>query len=125
MSQRFTTPTDATITLGTIASHAFPVYIQLLGPSGKDMKYSSVVDVYLSTDLAGDTMASATESAGLDILTDGTILVEQTADVLQTLKSESDGDIGLTVTLQSGKSVYLHVVLPNGRLITSTIMTYS
>jgi len=124
MSQRFTTPIDATITVGTAVSHAYPVYIQLLGPSGKDMKYSSVVGVYLCTDTAGDTMASATQSAGLDILTDGTILVEHTADVYQTLKSEADGDIGLTVTLQASYTVYLVVVLPNGRVVISSALAY-
>ena len=124
MSHIFAPPIDATITVGTKASHAFPVLIQLLGPSGIDMTHSSVIDVYLSTDAAGDTMASATESAGLDILTDGTILCEQTADVLQTLKSEADGDIGLTVTLQASYTVYLVVVLPNGRVIISSALAY-
>jgi hypothetical protein len=124
MSQRFTTPVDATITVGTAVSHAYPVYIQLLGPSGVDMKYSSIIGAYLSTDTAGDTMASATHSAGFDILTDGTILVEHTADVYQTLKSETDGDIGLTITLQASYTVYLNVILPNGRVITSSALAY-
>ena len=124
MSQKFTTPIDATITVGTKASHAYPITIQLLGQSGTDMKYSAVVDVYLSTDAAGGTMASATHSAGLDILTDGTIIKEHTADVYQTLKSEADGDIGLTVTLQASYTVYLHVILPNGRVITSSALAY-
>jgi len=124
MTQKFTTPIDATITVGTKASHAFPIAIQLLGPSGVDMKYSAVVDVYLCTDTAGDTMASATQSGGLDILTDGTIIKEHTADVYQTLKSESDGDIGLTVTLNASYTVYLVVVLPNGRVIISSALAY-
>lgn len=124
MGQRFAPPTDATITVGSATSHAYPVTIQLLGQSGKDMKYSSVVDFYLSTDADGDTMASATHSAGLDILTDGTIIKEHTADVYQTLKSESDGDIGLTVTLQDSYTVYGHVILPNGRIVSSAAMAY-
>lgn len=124
MSQRFSTPIDATITVGTKSSHAYPIAIQLLGPSGVDMKYSAVVDVYLATDVAGDTMASATESAGLDILTDGTIIKEHTSDVYQTLKSEADGDIGLTVSLNASYTVYLVVVLPNGRVVVSTALAY-
>ncbi|OPZ77834.1 MAG: hypothetical protein BWY79_01010 [Actinobacteria bacterium ADurb.Bin444] len=39
--QRFAPPTDATITVGTKATHTYPVTIQLLGQSGKDMKYRS------------------------------------------------------------------------------------
>lgn len=122
--QRFTTPIDATITVGTKASHAYPIAIQLLGPSGVDMKYSAVVDVYLATDVAGDVMASGTESAGLDILTDGTIIKEHTSDVYQTLKSEADGDIGLTVSLNASYTLYLVVVLPNGRVVISSALAY-
>jgi hypothetical protein len=89
-----------------------------------DMKYRSVVGVYLSTDTAGDTMGSATESNGFDILTDGTILVEHTADVYQTLLSEADGDIGLTIDIKASYTVYVNVILPNGRIVTSTALAY-
>jgi len=125
MSQRFTVPTDATVTLGTATGGAFPVYVQLLGPSGVDMKYSSVVRVYMSSDSAGDTLAiDSTDTTDITILTDGTIIKEDATDVYQTVKSESDGDIGFTCTVASGKHAYLNVILPNGRVVTGAIMSY-
>jgi len=125
MSQRFTTPIDATVTLGTATGGAYPVYVQLLGPSGKDMKYRSVVKVYMSSDAPGDVLAiDSTDTTDITILTDGTIIVENTADVVQTVISEADGDIGFTCTVATGKHAYLNVILPNGRVVTGAIMSY-
>jgi len=126
MSQRFTVPTDATVTLGTNTAGAFPVYIQLLGPSGVDMKYSSVVRVYLSSDAAGDVLAiDSTDTSEMVILTDGTIIKEEATDVMQIIKSEADGDIGLTVTVVTAHSAYVNVILPNGRVVTGAVMSYT
>ena len=123
--QRFAPPTDAAITLGTPTAGAFPVYIQLLGQSGCDMKYSSVVRVYMSSDAAGDTLAiDSTDTTDITILIDGTIIKEEVSDVMQIIKSEADGDIGLTCTVASGKHAYVNVILPNGRLVTGAIMSY-
>jgi len=125
MSQIFAPPTDATVTLGTATGGAFPVYVQLLGPSGVDMKYSSVVRVYMSSDAAGDILAiDSTDTTDITILTDGTVICENVADVMQTIKSEADGDIGLTCTVVSGKHAYLNVILPNGRIVTGAKMSY-
>lgn len=126
MGQRFAPPTDATITLGTNTAGSFPVYIQLLGPSGKDMQYRSAVLVYLSKDATGDTLSvDTTDSTDMDILTDGTLIKEHTTDVVQTILSEADGDIGLTVVVANAKSVWVNVVLPNGRIVTSDEITYT
>jgi len=126
MGQRFAPPTDATVTPGTPTGGSFPVLIQLLGQSGKDMKYSSVVLVYLSSDAAGDTLAiDGTTTTDMDILTDGTIIKEHSTDICQTIKSEADGDIGLTVVVANGYTAYLNVVLPNGRVVTGAAMSYS
>lgn len=125
MSQRMAPPTDAEITVGTNTLGVFPVVVQLKGQSGCDMKYSSVIKAYLSTDAAGDILATdSTDTTEMAEGADGTLIKEYTTDIFQCLKSEADGDIDLNITVASGKHAYLNVILPNGRVVTSTIMSY-
>jgi hypothetical protein len=123
MGQRFAPPTDAVITVGADTSDVFPVAIQLKGQSGCDMQYASAVFCYLSKNSDGSTICvDETDTTEIVAGTDG-LWVETLADLAGWAISESDGDIDLAVTVKSGKSAYLVVVLPNGRLVISSVMT--
>ena len=121
-------PTDATITVGTPTAGSFPVVVQLLGPNGEDMNVSACVFAYLSKDAAGATMClDGTDTTSLAAGTDG-VMVEEAGyatAVSGHFVSEADGDIDITAIVLTTKTMYLNVVLPNGRLVTSAIMTYT
>ena len=124
MGQVFAPPVDAVITLGTPTTGAFPVTVQLKGPSGVDMAYPAGVFCYLAKDSAGmEVVADQTDTTDITTLTDG-LWLETIADVAGMAISEADGDIGFTITVASGKHAYLVVVLPTGRLVVSDIMSY-
>lgn len=118
-------PMDATITVGTPTAGAFPVLVQLIGANGKDLAHCGAIFAYLSKNSDGSTIAAhATDTNGFVILTDG-LQVPVVASIASYLVSEDDGDIGLTITIITTKTAYLVIVLPNGRLVISTIMTYT
>lgn len=121
-------PIDAVITVGTPTAGSFPVVIQLLGPNGKDMTVPGAVFFYLSKNSDGSTICTdATDTTSVTIGTDGVFpeIAGYATAVSGHLISEADGDIDLTVVVLTTKTVYLVVVLPNGRLIISAIMTYT
>jgi len=117
---------SATITVGDDTSGAFPVTVQLTGPTGKDLTSARVVQWYLAKDETGDTLCvDGTDTSEIAILTDGTIIAETVADIAGVVKSEADGDIGFTITVENGKKAYLVLVMPDGELVISDAMTYT
>ena len=64
-------------------------------------------------------------AAGATAGTDGVVVAETRADVAGIVTSEADGDIDFTVTVLSGKVAYLIMVLPDGRLVASDVLTYA
>lgn len=126
MSIRALNDISATITVGADTTGAFPVSVQLTGPTGKDLRESMVVQYYLSTDSAGDTLSTdGTDTSDITIGTDGTIIAETRADVAGVVKSEADGDIDFVVTVITTKQAYLVIVLPDGEIVISTVMAYT
>jgi hypothetical protein len=117
---------SATITVGKDTTGAFPVTVQLTGPTGKDLTSARVVSYYLAKDATGDTLCvDSTDTSDIAILTDGTIIAETVADIAGVVKSEADGDIGFTITVENGKTAYLVLVMPDGELVISDAMTYT
>ncbi len=126
MSIRALNDISATITVGTPTAGAFPVSVQLTGPTGKDLREARAVQYYLATDATGDTLATdGTDTSDIVIGTDGTIIAETRADVAGVVKSEVDGDIDFVVTVISTKRAYLVIVLPDGELVISAEMAYT
>ena len=116
---------NAAIVVGTPTAGAFPVAIQLSGPSSKDLVVCGGIFAYLSKSADGSDIAvHATDTNGFAIDTDG-LQVPVVANIASYLISESDGDIDLTITILTTKTAYLVVVLPNGKLVISSIMTYT
>lgn len=126
MSIRALNDISATITVGAHTAGAFPVTVQLTGPTGKDLTSARVVQWYLAKDETGDTLCvDGIDTSEIAILTDGTIISESTTDVAGWVKSEADGDIGFTITVANGKTAYLVLVMPDGELVISDAMTYN
>ncbi len=118
-------PKDATIAITEGAGGAFTCAIQLQGENGQDLAGVGAVAFYLSKNSDGSTLcADSTDTTEIAIATDG-LLVENVTDVAGWLISESDGDIGLTVTVASGKVAYLVLIMPDGRLVISDAMSYA
>lgn len=99
------------------------VNIQLLDAAGADMAIRSSVDFYLSSDANGDAIVAATTS--LVGGTDG-IMQEFISNSAGRLVSEADGDIDIVIGDASGVATYyLVLVMPSGKLVVSTAITFA
>ena len=122
-------PIDVTMTVTNgaagVTAGTDTVAIQFKGSNGEDITEAVCVPWYLSTDSAGQTIATdSTDVTTLAIGTDGT-LIELTDNLYGFLICEADGDADLAIVIPSGKSVYLNLVMPSGRLSTSDEITYT
>lgn len=116
---------DASFTIGGEAADVINVAVQLKDVFGADLAVRGSVDFYLSDDANGDSIASAAPDGGIAIGTDG-LMIEWTANLAGKLTSESDGDIDINMTHAAGaKTVYLVLVLPNGKLKVSSAITFA
>ncbi len=119
---------DAEITVTQGAAGAFTCAVQLLGPNGEALTASAGVFAYISKNSDGSTIATdQTDISSLAAGTDG-LMVEAAGSstaVSGHFISESDGDIDIVVTVLSGKTAYLVLVMPDGSLVISDAMTYS
>ena len=113
----------ATMTVGTEATNAINVAIQLKDGNGTDLARRCALPWYLSSDANGDAVATAPDG-GIAIGTDG-LLLEWTANVSGLVISEADGDIDVTLTESSTGTWYLVLVLPGGNLAVSGAITFA
>jgi len=110
---------NCTITVGTCTTTC-AVVVQLLDFAGNDLAVKGAVGIYLTSDTDGTKTDIDNIAAG----TDG-IVYELEADDYYMAISEEDGDIDLTCTEAADVDVYLNVVLPNGKIVTSTILDFT
>ncbi len=117
-------PFDATITVGAeTGGNTINVGIQLKDANGADLAVRGSVPFYLSADANGDGIATA-PSGGIAIGTDG-FMIEWAANLSGLLVSEADGDIDINFIEAAGLTVYLILVLPNGKLKASGAITFA
>lgn len=111
---------DATITLGTVTTSC-AVVVQLKDFAGNDLTVKGMVGLYLSSDADGE------EKENIDNIVKGTDgqVWELLADYYYMACSEADGDIDLTLSEAADIDLYLNVVLPNGKIVTSAIMEFT
>jgi len=131
---RYAEPTDggignATITVGAEVAHpthTITCNIQLKDCFAADLAVVGVIEAYLSTDSAGkDINATVTLTTDLAAGTDGSRSI-LTAQQSYRLISEADGDIDVVLEKTDGAAtVYLNLVLPNGKIVTSGAITFS
>ena len=118
-------PIDATIVVTNGAAGTDTVAIQFNGANGEAIAEPVTVIWRLTTDAYGQTLATtSTDITSLAIGTDGT-LEELSSNVYGFMTSETDGDVDLAIVMPIGKSVYLCLVMPSGRLVISDAITYA
>jgi hypothetical protein len=114
----------ATIAVGAEAGDVINVTVQLTDAAGADIAFRGAVPFYMSDDANGDSIAAAAASAGIAIGTDG-LMIEWTANLAGLLVSEADGDIDIDIGEAGVATWYLIVVLPNGKLVASSAITFA
>lgn len=116
---------DASITIGAESTaNARVVTIQLKQSNGKDIDYVEQVGIVMYTSSAKTAFAATGGSTGLAAGTDGALLAV-VAKKYFLATSEADGDIDLTYTdaATATENVCVGVVLPTGRIVTSSVFT--
>lgn len=96
--------------------------VQLKDADGSDLAVRGSVFIYLSADANGDAI-SAAPSGGWAITTDG-LLISQVTNLAAQFISESDGDIDFTITEAGALTLYVIMVLPNGKMIASSALVF-
>jgi len=118
-------PISATITVADGDTSTPDVTIQLTDIGGNAIQQSRAVFAYLAKDAAGaEICADTTDTTEFVIKTNG-LFVETLADLAGFLVSEADGVIDVTITVVDGKTAYLVLVMPDGRLVISDVMTWA
>lgn len=115
---------DATITVGKEVDNVRAITIQLKDANGNDVTSVQHVKAYVMADAAGTAFATTGGSTGIAIGTDGALLA-LVAKKAFLLTSEADGDIDLTYTDTGHEAAYLHLELPNGKIVVSAALTNS
>lgn len=115
---------SAKFTIGAEAANAINVAVQLVDrKNGNEIGQRVALNWYLAGDANGDTVASAT-TGGIAIGTDG-LLLEWTNNVSGLVVCEADGDIDVTITDTGTPTVYLALVMPDGKVEVSGAITFA
>jgi hypothetical protein len=115
---------SATSVGGAEGGNAINVAIQLKDANGADLAVRGNVYGYLSDDANGDSLIGTATSGTVVIGTDGVMQVMEAKKSFR-LTSESDGDIDITITEAGVKTLYLILVMPNGKLVASGAITFA
>ena len=113
---------DCSFSIGIEAGNAIIV-------SGQLKKYNVPVDqrhvvtCWLSTDATGDVLSA--DPGTLVVGTNGTILVESTANLVFTVLTEPNGTFDINIGHVSTSGFYLNVALPSGRVQTAPIAQFA
>ena len=110
--------------VGAESTNVINVTVQFNDAAGTAMATPVALPWYFATDAAGlDAMATA-HDGGVAIGTDGS-LIEQVANLSGLMISEADGDVDINITDAGAFTAYLVVVLPNGTLAISAVITHA
>uniref|UniRef100_A0A6M3LIH0 Uncharacterized protein n=1 Tax=viral metagenome TaxID=1070528 RepID=A0A6M3LIH0_9ZZZZ len=114
----------ATITVPTISSDTFAVTIQLTDYAGNDLAVAACVLCYISSTSTGLDSSDLTSEITITSGGDGSAMVSL-AKYSWHLISEADGDIAIDVTDTGTDAKYLVLVMPNGKLVVSGVLTFT
>lgn len=116
-------PLAAVITVGAMNTRTINVGIQLNDAGGAALATRASIYGYLSDDANGDSIAAVAPDGNVVIGVDG-LLIPVVADKAFLLVSEADGDIDLDITMSTADDWYLILVLPNGLLVPSAVISF-
>ena len=117
---------DADITVGTLSSDTYPITIQLKDFAGNNLKVRASILLYYSDSATGldatdvTTDLAVTGGAGVGA---GAVIPILQYYVFQ-LISEADGTIEVDSEDSGTDDQYLVLVMPDGRLVVSGVLTY-
>lgn len=118
-------PLDASFVIGAEGGNVINVAIQLKDADGADLAVRGAVRAYLSDDANGDAIVAVAPDGGVAIGTDG-LAIPLVASKAFELISEADGDIDINITHAAGaKTLYVILILPNGKLMASAAVTFA
>ncbi len=116
---------DAGFTIGAETANVITVAVQLRYDKSQADSVRRSVFAYLSDDANGDSIVATAPDGGWAAGTDGVLIPIVSGKAAQ-LVSESDGDIDVAITHAAGaKTVRLILVMPNGRLVASSAITFA
>lgn len=115
---------DATITVGAEDTNVRAIAIQLKDANGNDVTSVQHVKIMMMANAAGTAYVTTGGSTGIAIGTDGALLALVAKKVF-VATSEADGDIDLTYTDTGHEAAFIHLILPNGKVIVSDALTNS
>jgi len=115
------------ITVADNTTETPDVSVQFYGGSEETALAEAVVfQWFLTTDATAQVLSTdGTDTSEIAIETNGAILVEDVTDVLGVAITEATGLADFTVTVVTAKQAVLNVVMPNGKLEQSDVMTYT
>lgn len=117
-------PMAASFVIGAEAANVINVAIQLKDAAGADLAIRGSVSAYFSDDANGDSLVAIVPTGVLVIGTDGVMFRPADTKKYFRLMSESDGDIDFNVGEAGAKTMYLILIMPNGKLIASGAITF-
>lgn len=117
---------DATITVGTENTNAINVAVQLKSDKAQAaIATRRVLDVYISGVNTGADIVGTAPNGGVAIGTTGAILASVVANKYFKVICNASGQFDLTLTDSGTPTFYLVVVMPNGRLVISSAITFA
>lgn len=115
-----------TVTVADNATATPDITVQFTGGSEQAVQEPIVFDWMIALDENGQGLAAdGVDTTEIAIKTNGTILVEDVADIMGRAITEATGIADFTVTVVDGKTVYFIVILPNGKIVATEALTWS
>lgn len=111
----------ASFTIGSVGA-TMTCTIQLKDFAGKNLTVKSGILVYFTTDADGNTKEEL--GASVVVATHG-IVYELTSKYDYLLITEDNGVVAITVDGDGATSTYVNVVLPDGKVATSSVMAFN
>jgi hypothetical protein len=115
---------NVAIVVGAESTNVINVAIQINDGAGTAMAARMGFLMYLSDDVAGDSIVATAPDGGWAIGTDG-LEIPVVTNKASYFVSEADGDIDINITESGTDTFYLIVVLPDGSLVASGAITFA
>ena len=110
----------ASFSIGAIGS-SMTCTIQLKDFAGNSLAVKNAIAIYFSTDADGLETATVTSCS---LATHGIIYTIETLKAYQ-LITEANGIAAVTIDNSSAADLYVNVILPNGKVVTSSVMAFN
>jgi hypothetical protein len=114
---------SVTFVVGADAGTTVTVNGQVKDAAGADMATAVALKWYYSTDAAGLVPMTTAHDGGTAAGTDGA-LIENVDNLSGLIITEADGDFDIVATDSGAFTAYLNIVLPNGSISTSAVLTH-